>query len=76
MAKNPPANSGDPGLIPGYPRSLSTYSGILAWEIPWTEAPGGLQCMGSQKSCTWLSDWTTIAYLPVDRAKKSGYIMP
>ena len=22
---------------------------ILAWEIPWTEEPGGLQCMGSQR---------------------------
>ena len=25
---------------------------ILAWEIPWTEEPGGLQSMGSQKSQT------------------------
>ena len=22
---------------------------VLAWEIPWTEEPGGLQCMGSQR---------------------------
>ena len=28
---------------------------ILAWEIPWTEEPGGLQSMWSQ-SWTWLSD--------------------
>ena len=33
------------------------FSSILAWEIPWTEEPGGLQSMGSQ-SWTWLSDWT------------------
>ena len=25
---------------------MAAYSGILAWEIPWTEAPGGLQSMG------------------------------
>jgi len=28
----------------------SAYSSILAWKIPWTEEPGGLQCMGSQES--------------------------
>ena len=28
---------------------MSTHSSILAWEIPWTEAPGGLQSMGSQR---------------------------
>ena len=27
----------------------STYSSILAWRIPWTEEPGGLQSMGSQR---------------------------
>ena len=25
---------------------MAAYSGILAWEIPWTEEPGGLQSMG------------------------------
>ena len=28
---------------------MATPSGILAWEIPWTEGPGGLQSMGSQR---------------------------
>ena len=27
-----------------------SQSSILAWEIPWTEEPGGLQLMGSQES--------------------------
>ena len=35
---------------------MATHSGILAWEIPWTEEPGGLQSMGSQKSKTRLSN--------------------
>ena len=26
---------------------MATHSSILAWEIPWTEEPDGLQCMGS-----------------------------
>ena len=28
---------------------MATYSSILAWRIPWTEEPGGLQSMGSQR---------------------------
>ena len=56
MIKNPPANTGDAGdvgSIPGSERSPgegnAAHSNILAWEIPWTEEPGGLQSMGSQK---------------------------
>ena len=30
-------------------KEMATYSTILAWEIPWTEKPGGLQSMGSQR---------------------------
>ena len=30
-------------------KGLATHSGILAWRIPWTEEPGGLQSMGSQR---------------------------
>ena len=26
---------------------MATHSGILAWRVPWTEEPGGLQSMGS-----------------------------
>ena len=28
---------------------MATHSSILAWEIPWTEEPGGLQSMGSER---------------------------
>ena len=28
---------------------VAPHSSILAWEIPWTEEPGGLQSMGSQR---------------------------
>ena len=30
-------------------KEMATHSSILAWEIPWTEEPGGLQSMGSQE---------------------------
>ena len=36
-------------------KEIAIHSSILAWEIPWTEEPGGLQSMGSQ-SRTRLSD--------------------
>ena len=56
VVKDPPASAGDAedwGLIPGSGRSLeedmATHSSILAWEIPWTEEPGGLPSMGSQR---------------------------
>ena len=59
VVKNLPANAGDASLIPGSGRSLgqedpleegmATHSSILAWEIPWTEEPGGLQSTGSQR---------------------------
>ena len=57
--KQSACNIGDPGLIPGSGRSLGqedplekgmvTHSSILAWRIPWTEEPGRIQSMGSQR---------------------------
>ena len=56
VVKNLPANAGDLGLIPWSGRSLekemTTHSSVLAWEIPWTEAAGGIQSSGWQKSHT------------------------
>ena len=50
---NLPANAGHTGSIPGSGRSqekeMATHSSILAWEIPWTEEPGELQSMGSER---------------------------
>ena len=36
-------------------KGMATHSSILAWEIPWTEDPGGLQSTGLQKNWTRLS---------------------
>ena len=56
VVKSPPANAGvlrDVGLIPGSGRSPggghTTHSSVLAWRIPWTEEPGRLQSMESQR---------------------------
>ena len=37
-------------------KGMVTPSNILAWTIPWTEEPGGLQSMGLQKCQTQLSE--------------------
>ena len=39
-------------------KELATHSSTLAWKIPWTEEPGGLQSMGVTKSRTRLSDFS------------------
>ena len=54
VSRESTGNAGDPGSIPGSGRSLeketACQSSILAWEIPRTEEPGGLQSIGSQES--------------------------
>ena len=54
MKKNLPANAGDSGQSLGgegpLEKEMATHSNILAWRIPWTEEPGGLQSLGSQES--------------------------
>ena len=49
--KESACSAGDPGLIPGQEdpleKGMETHSSILAWRIPWTEKPGGLQSMES-----------------------------
>ena len=53
MVKNPPANAGDMGSIPGLIRSPGVGNGnplqCPGMENPWTEEPGELQSMGSQR---------------------------
>ena len=58
FVKNPPANAGDIILGPKDPldEGMATHSSILAWRNPWTEEPGGLQSMGSQRVGHNLSD--------------------
>ena len=65
MVKNLPASVGDirdTGLIPLSGRfpggGLGTYSSIFAWRIPWTEEPGRLQSIGSQRVG---HDWSDLA---------------
>ena len=51
VGKESACNPGDSGVIPGSgSKDTAIHSSILAWEIPWTEEPGGLWSMGSQES--------------------------
>ena len=50
MVKNPSANAEEARDVSSFPGSgrplekeMAVHSGVLAWEIPWTEEPGGIQ---------------------------------
>ena len=53
VVKNVPVNAGDVHLIPDCEdpeeQDMATLCSILDWKIPWTDEPGGLQPMGSQR---------------------------
>ena len=53
LVKNPPAMQETLDRFLGQKdpleKGMATYSSILAWRIPWTEEPGGLQSMGLQR---------------------------
>ena len=63
LVKNPPADAGDIesqvqslGQEDPLEEDMATHSSILALRIPWTEGPGGLQFIGSQRDmneATW-----------------------
>ena len=55
-------------------KDMATHSSILAWEIPWTEEPSGVQSMGSQRvghnlvtehACIYLSIYSSISHLSI-----------
>ena len=41
-------------------KEMATYFSILVWRIPWTEEPGGLQSMGSQRVEHHWAAYTTL----------------
>ena len=53
--KNLPVKAGDASSLQSLGRKdplekeMAMHSSILAWRIPWTEEPGGLQSIGSQR---------------------------
>ena len=53
MIENPPANAGVAVRFLGQEdapkKEMASHCSILTWEIPWTEEPGRLQSMGSQR---------------------------
>ena len=52
-------------------KEMRTHSSLLAWRTPWTEEPGGLQSMSSQKSQTWLC-WAFFAVHGLSSCGKQG----
>ena len=42
-------------------KKMAAYTSILAWRIPWTEEPGGLQSMGCKES--HMTEWLTLHFI-------------
>ena len=55
---------------------MATHTSILAWEIPWTEEPGELKSMGSQKSLTRLSNSVCSCPHTHTHTHTHSYILP
>ena len=74
MVKNPPANVGDVGLIPGLGGSTrkgnATHSRIFAWKISRTEEPGRLQSTGSQRVG---HDWASEQFYSMVRKRQGMF---
>ena len=63
LTKDSTCNGRDSGVIGSIPgpedpleEGTATHCSILAWRIPWTEEPGGLQSMGSQRDTTEVNE--------------------
>ena len=76
-SKESACNAGDSSSLPGQEdpleEGMATHSSILAWRIPWTEEPGGLQFMGSQRV---RHDWMTNTQTQLGYYKISGQTWP
>ena len=58
-------------------KGMATRSSVLAWEIPWTEEPGGLQSVASESDTTerlsaWWSKCSPRHFVPKQRGKEGG----
>ena len=55
VGKESACQAEDPGFLnqeDPLEKEMAMHSSVLAWRIPWTEKPGGLESMGSQESDT------------------------
>ena len=57
-------------------KGMATHSSVLAWRIPWTEEPGGLQSMGSQRvEHSWVTNASTFTFSRVKNASPDLYFI-
>ena len=76
MLKNLPATPENPGLIPKedpLEKRMATHSSILAWRIPWTEEPGGLQSMSHKKLD--MTEQLTLSLFHINKIKDNMIIL-
>ena len=80
MVKNPPAMQKTRiwslGWEDLHEKEMANHPSILAWEIPWTEEPGGLQSTGSQKVRQDWATYTSLQDILLVRCILRSYIPP
>ena len=68
-ACNPGSLVWSPGQEDPLEKGLATCSGVLAWRIPWTEEPSGLQSMGLQRlEHDWATNTFTLFFSPLQQS--------
>ena len=80
MIKNLPANAGEQETQVSFlsqadslEEEMATCCSLLAWRMPWTEEPGGLQSIGSQKSWTRLKQLNNNKNNSIDAQRRGGF---
>ena len=53
-------------------KGMTTHSSVLAWRIPWTEEPGGLQSLGSQRIRHEWRDWACTSFIYIWKLSLRG----
>ena len=71
MVKASDYNAGDLGWEDPLEKEMAVHSSIVAWKIPWTEEPGRLQSMGSQRVG---HDWATSLSLSPQKHSHSSLL--
>ena len=71
IVKNLPGRQETLGQEDPLKKGIATHSSIFAWRIPWTEHPGRLQSMGSQRVG---HDWATNTHIPLYVMILKGYL--
>ena len=79
VVEKSPVNAGDTvrslGQEDPLEKEMATHSNNFAWRIPWTDEPGGLQSMGSQRvGCNWAEELEAAEHAHMQKIQNFIYV--